>query len=112
MRLVLGTTTLVKVGGSETYLLTVAEQLERLGHEVTVWAPEQGPLVEDARRQRLDVARAATELPEDCDAVLVQDRVVSYSLAERYPEVPQLMVTHTDWWDHPRCPESCRRSSP
>ena len=41
MKLMLATNHL-GLGGSESYLLTVAEQLDRLGHEVVIYTPEPG----------------------------------------------------------------------
>ncbi len=42
MRIVLGTHSFRGIGGSETYLLTAAEHLQRLGHDVTIHAVEGG----------------------------------------------------------------------
>ena len=59
MEIVLATNGLVGIGGSETYLLTVAEQLQRLGHEVTVHATEGGAMsaLMSARYSRLTTAK-------------------------------------------------------
>lgn len=97
MNLVLGTNHL-GLGGSESYLLTVAEQLDRLGHGVVLYAPEQGPGVALARERGL-VAVGEGELPDDCDAALVQDAGVSLQLAERFPATPQLFVAHSESFD-------------
>ena len=40
LRLILSTNGLHAAGGSETYLLTVASHLQRLGHDVTLHANE------------------------------------------------------------------------
>jgi hypothetical protein len=96
MELVLGTQQLIRFGGSETYLTTVAEQLQSLGHEVTVSADEQGESAEYARRRGVRVTTADHELPTRCDAVLVQDRASACELADRYPGVPHVFVMHSD----------------
>ncbi|MDX6674405.1 MAG: hypothetical protein QOH11_1823, partial [Solirubrobacteraceae bacterium] len=96
MELVLGTQQLIGFGGSDTYLVTVAEQLQSLGHEVSVHAVDQGEAVEGARRRGVRVASAGHELPTRCDAVLVEDRVAAYELADRYPGVPHVFVMHSD----------------
>jgi hypothetical protein len=96
MELVLGTQQLIGFGGSDTYLVTVAEQLQALGHEVTVSAVEQGEGVEYARRRGVRVATVDHELPTRCDAVLVQDRTSACELADRYPGVPHVFVMHSD----------------
>lgn len=97
MKLVLGTSHL-GLGGSESYLLTVAEQLDRLGHEVTIFAPEGGIGVKGAIDRGLAVVDE-TELPVECDAALTQDAAVSLVLAERLPTVPQLFVAHSEMFD-------------
>jgi hypothetical protein len=96
MELVLGTQQLIGFGGSETYLMTVAEQLQSLGHELTIHAVEQGEAAESARRRGVRVATAGHELPARCDAVLVQDEATAYELADRYPGVPHVFVMHSD----------------
>lgn len=97
MNLVLATNHL-GLGGSESYLLTVAEQLDRLGHEAIIHAPEQGDGVWAARERGLTVADEEG-LPDECDALLVQDAGVSLQLADRYPHSPQLFVAHSESFD-------------
>jgi hypothetical protein len=97
VRLLLATNHL-GLGGSESYLLTVAEQLDRLGHEVALYAPEPANGVEAATERGLTVL-AEAELPPERDAVLVQDAGVSLELADRYPGAPQLFVAHSESFD-------------
>lgn len=97
MRLLLATNHL-GLGGSESYLLTVAEQLDRLGHEVLVYAPEPGKGVEVAEERGLAVV-SASQLPDECDAALVQDAAVSLEAAERFPRAPQVFVAHSEIFD-------------
>ena len=52
MRIVLATEALTAVGGTETYVVTVAEHLMRLGHDVRVYAPHLGEMAELARERR------------------------------------------------------------
>jgi hypothetical protein len=97
MRLLLATNHL-GLGGSESYLLTVAEQLDRLGHETRLYAPEPGDGVEVARERGIAVVGDAG-LEEDYDAALVQDAGVSLRLADRRPGLPQLFVAHSAMFD-------------
>jgi hypothetical protein len=97
MNLVLATNHL-GLGGSESYLLTVAEQLDRLGHEAVIYAPESGQGASVARERGLVVVGEG-ELPAECDAALVQDGGVSMQLAERFPRSPQLFVAHSESFD-------------
>lgn len=97
MKLILATSHL-GLGGSESYLLTVAEQLDRLGHEAVVFAPEGGVGVAAAVDRGLEVVDHAG-LPGECDAALVQDAAVSHQLAARLPAAPQLFVAHSESFD-------------
>jgi hypothetical protein len=45
------------VGGTETYVLTVAEQLQRLGHQVAIYAAELGDMALLARDRAVDVTQ-------------------------------------------------------
>ncbi|HMJ72236.1 MAG TPA: hypothetical protein VK471_02600 [Solirubrobacterales bacterium] len=94
MRLLLATNHLW-LGGTESYLLTVAEQFERLGHEVTIYAPEVGAGEAVARERDLEVVSENGSIPADLDAALVQDGAVSAEVAARCPDVPQVFVVHS-----------------
>lgn len=85
MRFVLGNRLMVEVGGTEVHLVTVAEHLQRLGHEAVIYSPELGPYTDYARRRGLAVVSAPPELPAECDVVLSQDTLVAHDLAARYP---------------------------
>lgn len=97
MRLVLATNHL-GLGGSESYLLTVAEQLQRLGHEVTLYAAEHGPGAGVARQRAIPLFEPG-QLPDEFDAAIVQDAAVSYELAAQNPTGPQLFVAHSETFD-------------
>ena len=60
MRVVLATHSFRNVAGSETYLLTVAEHLQRLGHEVTIHAVETGAMSDLAVARGIPVAGSET----------------------------------------------------
>lgn len=97
MRLLLATNHL-GLGGSESYLLTVAEQLDRLGHEAFIYTPEPGEGAGVAREMGLPVLDEGG-LADDYDAAIVQDAGVSLQIADRCPELPQLYVAHSDKFD-------------
>jgi hypothetical protein len=83
------------LGGTETYSVTVAEQLERLGHTVTLMAAEASPGGRELAASRgmpLSVGEPA-EL-DDADAVLVQDAASAYMLASRRPDLSQVFAIH------------------
>lgn len=97
MRLLLATNHL-GLGGSESYLLTVAEQLDRLGHGVALFAAELGAGAEVAAERGVELVDAAG-LSDELDAAIVQDAAVSYEVADRCPGLPQLFVAHSAMFD-------------
>lgn len=98
MRVLCSTAGLVGHGGSESYLVTVGDHLQRLGHDVWLHALELGPAAEDARRLGLRVTGELADVGEP-DVALVQDGAVSLHLAARLPGVPQVFVAHSDVFD-------------
>jgi hypothetical protein len=105
VRLVLANKSLAQFGGSETYLITVAEELQRLGHEVTAYAPEAGDAADAARDRGVRVASTPAELPAEVDGALAQDGVTAYELAGRYPKAVRLYVAHSSIWVPQRPPQ-------
>ena len=109
MRIVLGTLEFGAIGGAGTYALTVAIELQSLGHEVTVFAEETGELARVAEDRGVRVADGERELPDDCDVVYAQDRASAYLLADRFPGTPQAICMHSgssvlDRWQPPQLP--------
>jgi hypothetical protein len=91
------------LGGSETYSVTVGEQLERLGHTVTLHASEASSGGRELAESRsLPVRVGDSELPDDVDVALVQDAASAYMLAARRPGVRQVFVIHgLSGYEHP-----------
>jgi hypothetical protein len=100
MRVVIGTHLLLNPGGTESQVIAVARELERLGHDVTVTAEEFGPVAERAEQDGIRLARAPDELPGACDAVIAHDATMTAVLAERYPDARLIYVAHSDRSDH------------
>lgn len=95
MELVLATHKLADPGGAPTYVLTVAEQLARLGHSVTLYTRELGAVAGLAGERALRVTASAEELPEDADgAISGVDRSLTLELAARYPRAARVFVVH------------------
>jgi len=99
MRITLATHGFASPGGSQTYVQTVAEQLQRLGHEVLIFTAQLGAMSDFARDRGLEVSSDPEALDRRCDAVLVQDSIMAYELAERLPETPQLFRAASDLYD-------------
>lgn len=85
MLFVLANRVLLLPGGTEIHLATLAEQLQRLGHEVVVYSPELGTFADELGRRGIKVEGTLRRLPEDCDVIFSQDSIVAYDLAHRYP---------------------------
>jgi hypothetical protein len=105
MRFVLANRLLSHAGGTETHLVTIGDQLLRLGHEVVVYSPELGPFADYARGRGLPVTDQLLELPGECDVVFAQDALVVYDLAERYPHAQMIFRVCGDIFDFQSPPQ-------
>jgi len=95
MQLIVAIPQLSAPGGPQTYSLTVAEHLARLGHAVTLYTREIGAMAALARERCLNVVADLHELPERVDGVLVGvDRSLAFELAARYPEAVRVFLVH------------------
>jgi hypothetical protein len=74
-----------------SYLVTVTEHLERLGHEARVFSVEPMPSPEELR-----VVGAERDLPLAPDVIYSQDAEAALLLAHLYPLTPQLFAAHGD----------------
>jgi hypothetical protein len=100
MQIVLGALAFSHPGGTESYVMTVAHELRRLGHEPIVATEEPGAMAELAQRRGIVVAGESSELPPSCDAVFAQDAVMAGTLAERYPDTRRVAFAHSSLFDH------------
>jgi O-antigen biosynthesis protein len=107
MRLVVASPSWEAFGGTETYLLTVSEHLQRLGHELVLHVPKPGKVSELAGDRGLRVATKASELPAEPDGVLAGDTATAYELAGRFPHAVRVYVAHSRDWD-PQTPPQLR----
>lgn len=109
MRVLLGTENFHAFGGLETYTLTVAVDLLRLGHQATIYAGSAGQMAELARGRGVAVVDGAG-LPLDCDLILAQDAASCHELAARYPAAVRVFVAHSRdhvLHDPPQLPGVC-----
>jgi hypothetical protein len=74
-----------------SYLVTVTEHLERLGHDARVFAAEPLPAPPELR-----VVGVERDLPLAPDAIFSQDAEAALLLADLYPLTPQLFAAHSD----------------
>jgi hypothetical protein len=99
MEIVLGMYRLRDPGGSEHYTLLVAEQLQRLGHAVTIFTEETGSMAELARSRGLRLAVLEDELPSEVDVVYAQESISAYRLAAVFPTAPIVYSIHAADYD-------------
>ncbi len=99
VRFILANNGLGGAGGTETHLLTVGDQLLRLGHEVVVHANELGPFADFVRSRGIEVTHRPSELPDDCDVVFAQDAILALELAERQPRALMVFRVCSDVYD-------------
>ena len=108
MEIVLGMYRLAGPAGTEHYTLTAAEQLQRLGHEVTIFVEETGEMAELGRRRGLRLVTSEDELPDQADVLYAQETITAYALAARYPKAPLVFAVHAVDYDlslSPQLPE-------
>jgi hypothetical protein len=108
MEIVLGAFRFADPAGTEHYTLTVAEQLQRLGHEVTIYVEQTGEISDLARSRGLRLATGDDELPDQADVLYAQESVTAYALAARYAKAPLAVAVHSVDYDlsvPPQLPE-------
>ena len=93
MRVLLSFENLISFGGAETYTLTLARELERLDHDVSIYSPNRGEMAQFARQQGIRVLGSG-QLPPACDLVVACDAATCHELAGRYPDTLKIMVVH------------------
>ncbi len=94
MRIVLSSENFDGFGGTETYTLTVAQQLDALGHDVAIYAPNRGAIAEFAHEEGVRVL-GIDALPPACDLVVSGDAATCHELAPRYRDAVRLFVAHS-----------------
>jgi hypothetical protein len=94
MRFVIAQRRLAAPGGSETFVLTIAEHIAKLGHEVVIYALELGMMARLAQERVINVVCDEGELPEETEATIALDRVMAIDLARRYPGATRLFAMH------------------
>jgi hypothetical protein len=94
MRIVLSFESFAGFGGTETYNLTVANALVRLGHDVAIYSPNRGAMAELAREQGVPVV-GLDQLPSACDLLVCSDAATCHELTGRYRDAPTVFVAHS-----------------
>ena len=92
--ILIATGNLAGPGGSETYVLTIAEHLARLGHIVTLFVRCAGETADLAEAMGIPVIQQPSALPGTVDAVFSLDREFALMLSVRYPQAVRIFIMH------------------
>ncbi|MGH2959356.1 MAG: glycosyltransferase [Solirubrobacterales bacterium] len=99
MRIAHATHSLDGSTGVQTYMVTVADEMQRTGHDVWLCANVLGTAAEYAESLGLRVVGDADQLPEELDFVIPHSALASHDLAAARPGVPQVFVAHGSYFD-------------
>jgi hypothetical protein len=94
MRILLSSENFDGFGGTESYTLTVAHELDALGHDVAIYSPNRGAVARFASSRGIRVI-GAEQLPRTCDLVVFGDAPTCDELASRYRDAVRLFVMHS-----------------
>jgi hypothetical protein len=98
LRIIVAIDSLAWIGGAQTYALTTAEHLQRLGHDVVLYAREGGDFQVSVSEHGVR-SRIADQLPPDADVAITNDAAIGYDIAGLRPGWPQVQVIHSDIFD-------------
>jgi hypothetical protein len=111
MRFLVSFNHLEQPGGSQVYALTVAEQLERLGHDAILVTWQEGEMSTEARARGLRVIAPEAVVAGDAEAIVASDAATLLALAERDPPAVRIMVMHSSEYilqTPPQLPGACQ----
>lgn len=94
MRVLLSSENFAGFAGTETYTVTVARELDRLGHDAAIYSPNRGAMAEFAREEGVPVL-GGEQLPPSCDLVIASDAATCHELAGRYHDAVVVCVVHS-----------------
>lgn len=82
-----------------SYVATIADHLQRAGHDVHVWGNTGGPTAEKLEAAGIRTLAGKNALPDEIDVFFAQDQPSSFDLLEARPEVPQVFFWHSGLFD-------------
>lgn len=94
MRILLSFEHLEGFGGTETYTVTVARELGRLGHDAAIYSPNRGAMADFARDLGIQVISSA-QIPRSCDLIIASDAATCHELVGRCLDAPVVFVVHS-----------------
>lgn len=100
MRVLHVTHSLTGATGVQTYLLTVADAMQRAGHDVWITADELGDAADHAERLGLRVLRGPPDQPDELDVAIVHSAIASHETALTRPGLAQVFIAHGSVFDN------------
>lgn len=95
MRIIVATERLAEWGGTETYVLTLADHLQQLGHDVWIVTASAGRPASWATARGLRVLRAEDPLPTPPDLVVSNTTPIALDVSAAEPAVRHVWVAHS-----------------
>lgn len=105
MRIVIGCRIPSAGGGVRTYVESISTQLQRSGHDVTVYSPDAGQWRDWFGERGLRTAQHVDDFPDEIDWFLSQDQPTALDLLDARPGVPQAFVCHGILYDVDMAPQ-------
>jgi len=109
MKILLGNNTFSILAGSETYMLTLATELKKLGHEVTAYSPNLGfiatkleqigvkcinTLVGSQKAQVEPFNPILVEPEDDFDVAICAHYEITRTIRQKFPNLPIIAIVH------------------
>lgn len=82
-----------------SYVATVADHLQRAGHDVRVFGNTGGASAERLEALGIRTVVGKTALPDEIDVFIAQDQPSAFDFLEARPEVPQVFIWHSGLFD-------------
>jgi CheY-like chemotaxis protein/glycosyltransferase involved in cell wall biosynthesis len=103
MKILLANHDLSIYAGTETYVYTLAIELQRGGHEVVCWSPRLGAVAQRLVAAGVTVTADLAAAPDDVDVIHAHHRYESLLARTRYPSCPMVFVAHgvLPWQEQP-----------
>ncbi len=92
MKILLGNNTFDMLAGSETWMMTLADELLRLGHELTAYSPKLGFVSSKLEIAGVKCIREITD--EKPDLVICAHYEITNYIHSKLPNVPIIAVVH------------------
>lgn len=82
-----------------SYVATIADHLQRAGHDVHVWGNTGGATAEKLEAAGIRTLAGKSALPGDIDVFFAQDQPSAFDFLEARPDVPQVFFWHGGLFD-------------